>query len=81
MANDPFDAMLAAAKAASDQNIAFYTDHLNGLVSAYRQHMKKYDRDALLNLMVKALVESDNPREALCYQVIVAVDKLARMTT
>ena len=32
MANDPFDAMLATAKAASDQNIAFYTDHLNGLV-------------------------------------------------
>lgn len=77
MANDPFDAMLAAAKAASDQNIAFYTDHLNGLVSAYRQHMKKYDRDALLNLMVKALVESDNPREALCYQLICAVDRLA----
>ena len=36
MAHDPFDAMLATAKAASDQNIAFYTDHLNGLVSAYR---------------------------------------------
>lgn len=78
MANDPFDAMLAAAKAASDQNIAFYTDHLNGLVSAYRQHMKKYDRDALLNLMVRALMESDNTREALCYQVICAVDGLAR---
>ena len=78
MANDPFDAMLATAKAASDQNIAFYTDHLNGLVSAYRQHMKKYDRDALLNLMVRALMESDNTREALCYQVICAVDGLAR---
>lgn len=78
MSNDPFDAMLASAKAASDQNVAFYTDHLNALVDAYRKHMKKYDRDSLLNLMVKALVESDNPREALAYQVIVAVDKLAR---
>jgi hypothetical protein len=39
--------------------------------------MKKYDRDALLNLMVKALMESDNPREALCYQLICAVDRLA----
>lgn len=78
MSNDPFDAMLASAKAASDQNVAFYTDHLNGLVDAYRKHMKKYDRDNLLNLMVRALMESDNTREALCYQVICAVDGLAR---
>lgn len=78
MSNDPFDAMLASAKAASDQNIAFYSDHIDRLVAAYRNHIKTFDRDNLLNLMVKALMESDNPREALCYQVIVAVDKLAR---
>ena len=76
--SDPFDSLLATAKAASDQNLAFYRDHLRSLVSAYRQHNDKIDRDALLNLMVKALIESDNTREALCYQVIVAVDALAK---
>lgn len=78
MANDPFDQLVASAKAASDQNLAFYTDHLAGVVASYRANIGKHDRDALLNLMVKALMESDNTREALCYQVVVAVDRLAR---
>lgn len=78
MPNDPFDKLVASIKAASDQNVAFYTDHLAQLTSAYRANMAKHDRDGLLNNMVKALMESDNSREDLCYQVVVAVDKLAR---
>lgn len=75
---DPFEQLLANSKAMSDQNVAFYREHLKILVKAYRSHRAKYDRDALLNLMVKALVESDNSREDLAYQVIVAVDELSK---
>lgn len=82
MPTDPIDAMMAAFSAANDQNMAFYTEHLDELVATYRAHLAigrmRYDRDALLNNMIKALMESDNTREALCYQVVIAVDRLAR---
>jgi predicted YcjX-like family ATPase len=78
---DPLDRLLAAARAASDQNVAFYTQHVTELVKAFKKHLSRYDRDVLLNNSVKALMESDNDREALAYQVVVAVDMLARRDT
>jgi hypothetical protein len=79
MSLDPIAQRLAAARALSDQQVAAYTEHLKGLVSAWRKHMAKYDRDALIQNSVKALMEDPtNTREALCYQVIVAVDMMAR---
>lgn len=76
---DPIDSILAQKRALSDQQIAFYTDHLQGLVSAWRKHMSSYDRDQLIQLSVKSLMEGDNSREDLAYQVMVAVDMMARM--
>lgn len=76
MATDPFEQMLSGLRAASDQNVAFYREHLTKLAAAYSAHRKRYDRDGLLNSMVKAMMESDNDREALCYQVVVALDML-----
>jgi len=77
---DQFEQMLTAARAASDQTFAFWRDHQNNLVKAYKSHLPHHDRDALLNNMVRALMESDNDRQALCFQVITAVDTLARGT-
>lgn len=73
---DPFENIVASLKSASDQNLAFYREHLTQLVLAYRKNKAKYDRDALLNLMVKAMMESDNSREDLCSQLVVAIDRL-----
>jgi Fe-S cluster biosynthesis and repair protein YggX len=75
---EQFEQMLAAARAASDQNFAFWREHVTRLVGAYKEHMAGHDRDALLNNMVKALYESDNDRAALCYQVITLIDQEAR---
>lgn len=77
MSPDPMDQMITDLRKASNQNMAFYREHLRGLVEAYRKNKDRYDRDALLNLMVKTLMQSDNTREALCYQVVAAVDILA----
>lgn len=79
MPTDPMDMIIANAKMASDDQIAWYRDHLEANVSAYRQHMKKFDRDQLIQLSVKSLMESDNSRENLCYKVTVAIDMMARM--
>jgi hypothetical protein len=76
---DPMVERLVALRAASDQTVAAYTEHLKGVVGAYRKHLDSHDRDILLNNMVKALMtDATNTREALCYQVVVAVDLLAR---
>lgn len=76
---DPMDLILANAKKDSDDQIAWYIDHLEANVSAYRQSIKNFDRDQLIQLSVKSLMESDNSRENLCYKVTVAIDMLARM--
>lgn len=77
---DPMEAILASARNASDQQIAFYQEHLRGLVAAWRNNIAKFDRDQLIQLSVKSLMEGDNSREDLCYQVMVAVDMMARAT-
>jgi hypothetical protein len=48
------------------------------LISAYRMHMRFYDRDQLLRTSVQALDTGDNTREMLCWQVMVMVDMMAR---
>jgi hypothetical protein len=75
---DPMDEIIARAKAASNEQIAFYTEHLKANVSAWRNHIAHYDRDALIQNCVKTLMESDNTREDLCYKVTVAIDMMAR---
>ena len=72
------DLLRAKANADADQLVAFWKDHLHQLVSAYRANMGKYDRNTLLMNSIKALMEGDNDREALCSQVMVAVDMMAR---
>jgi hypothetical protein len=76
---DPMDEILATAKQASNEQIAFYTEHLKANVSAWRNHIATYDRDGLIQNCVKTLMESDNTREDLCYKVTVAIDMMARM--
>ncbi len=75
---DPIEALIASRRSASDQNFEFYTEKLKGIVNAYRLHMNRQDRDVLLNLMVKALMDGDNTREDLCYMLITAIDREAR---
>lgn len=75
---DPMNLIIAKARADSDQQIAFYFEHLKNLVSAWRKHMHNYDRDALIQNSVKTLMEGENTREDLCYQVMTAVDMMAR---
>lgn len=70
--------ILAKKRSDKDQVIAFWNDHLDALIAAYRINLIKYDPDALLMLSVKSLMESDNDREALCYQLMIMVDRLAR---
>lgn len=77
-APDPMDLVIAKLRGQSDQQIAFYQEHLKGLVAAVKQNLGKYDRDQLIQLTVKALMEGDNSREDLCYQIVVAVDMMAR---
>lgn len=78
MTDDPMDGIIASTRAKSDQQIAFYTEHLKANVSAWRNHIKNYDRDALIQGCVKTLMESDNTREDLCYKTTIAIDLLAR---
>lgn len=75
---DPMDEIIARTRAQSDQQIAFYTEHLRANVSAWRNHINTYDRDALIQNCVKTLMESDNTCEDLCYKVTVAIDMMAR---
>ena len=69
MATDPMDEIIARTRAQSDQQIAFYTEHLKANVSAWRNHISTYDRDGLIQNCVKTL----------CYKVTVAIDMMARM--
>jgi hypothetical protein len=78
---DPIDLILAKARGASDQQVAFWTEHMIELVAAWKNHYTRFDRDALLQLSVKSLMEGDNTREDLCYQVMVAIDFIARKLT
>lgn len=76
---DPIEQRIAAVRAASDQQIAGYREHIKGLVSAWRGHMERYERDALIQNSVKALMQiPENDREALAYQFITAIDIIAR---
>ena len=77
-APDPMELIVAQAKNDSDKQIAFYRDHLLANVAAWRNHIGRYDRDALIQNCVKALMEGDNTREDLCYKVTVAIDMMAR---
>ena len=77
MALDPIEAMVTDLQKASTEQFAFYRDHLEGLVSVYKKNKGKYDKHQLLQMMVKSLVESDNSREDLCYQVVTAVHLLS----
>jgi sulfur transfer complex TusBCD TusB component (DsrH family) len=70
--------ILAQAKGQSDQQVAFYRDHLKNLVSAWRNHMNRFDQAVLIQNAVKTLMEGDNTKEDLAYQVMVAVDMMAR---
>lgn len=70
---------LAQAKALNNQVFAQFSEHLKGLISAYRQNLGKFDREDLLVRCIKSLIEDDtNDREALCIQVFLLVDKIAR---
>lgn len=75
---DPME--LVAARAAGDipRQAAFYREHLRDLISAWRMHMTMYPRDELIRNAVQALDTGDNTREMLCWQVMVAVDMMAR---
>lgn len=75
---DPME--LLAARAAGDvpAQAAFYREHLRDLISAWRMHMSLHDRDELLRTAVQALDTGDNTREMLCWQVMCAVDMMAR---
>ena len=73
------DLILAQAKSESDKQIAFYAEHLKANVAAWRKHVGRYDRDGLIQNTVKALMESDNTREDLCYKVTVAIHMMATM--
>lgn len=75
---DPIEELIAQKKSQSDQNYAFYSDKLKGIIGAYRMYTGKYDRDGLVNMTVKALMESENTREDLCYMLMVSIDKAAR---
>lgn len=75
---DPMDLILAKARADVDQVTVFWNEHLDRLIAAYRSQIPKYDRNLLLMNTVKSLMESDNDREALCYQVMCLVDREAR---
>lgn len=75
---DPMNLIIAKARRDSDQQVAFYREHLQALVAAWRQNLTKYDRNQLIQLSVKSLMEGDNSREDLCYQTMIAVDMLAR---
>jgi hypothetical protein len=71
---------LVAARAEGNlvKEVAFWQDHLKDLISAYRMHMRLYDRDELLRTSVQALDTGDNTREMLAWQVMVMVDMMAR---
>jgi sulfur transfer complex TusBCD TusB component (DsrH family) len=77
-APDPMEQLIASARSASDQQVATYREHLRGLVRAWRKHMHSYDQATLIQNSVKSLMEGDNTREDLCYQVMVLVDMMAR---
>lgn len=70
---------LAQKRHLADQNVAFYTDKLDGVISAYRLHMKTYDRETLLANMSKAFIEVGNTPDDLASMLVIAVDKLARL--
>jgi hypothetical protein len=78
---DPIEVMITGMRFASDQQMGFYREHLKGVLEAYRKEAPKYDHDAFMQLMVKGLMESDNTREHLCYQLAVAIEALARRPT
>jgi len=78
-APDPMDLIIANAREEADSVIAYWTAHLENLTSAYAKYKDRIPRDNLIYNTVKTLMESDNDREALCYQVMIAVDMMARM--
>ena len=78
-APDPMDLIIANAREEADSEIAYWTAHLENLVSAYAKYKNRIPRDTLIFNTVKTLMEGDNDRRALCCQVMVAVDMMARM--
>jgi hypothetical protein len=78
VAGDDMLARLAQVKHMQDQNIAFYTEKLAGIVDAYRKNTKKYDREQLLANMSKAFTEVGNSPQDLAQMLVIAVDQLAR---
>lgn len=79
MATDDMLGRLAQKRHLADQNVAFYTDKLDGIISAYRVHMKSYDRETLLANMSKAFIDVGNTSDDLASMLVIAVDKLARL--
>lgn len=75
---DPIDEEISILRGMSDQDFAFYADKLQGITNAYRSNMRHFDKDRLLNMMVKTMVESPNTREDLCYLLVTAIDREAR---
>lgn len=75
--SDPL-AEAAAKRHLFDQTIAFHTDKLDGIIGAYRQHAKKYDRETLLANMAKTLTDVGNGPDDLAHMLVIAIDRLAR---
>lgn len=78
MADDKLLGELAQRRHLADQLVAFNTEKVNLIVSAYRNHMKTMDRETLLANMSKSFIEVGNTSEELAAMLVIAVDKLAR---
>jgi hypothetical protein len=71
---------LIAKRHMADQDVAFYTQKLKGIVSAYRGQLSAYDRETLLANMSKAFLTTGNTETDLSNMLVIAVDILARRT-
>jgi hypothetical protein len=76
---DPLDAIIAATRAAGDQQVAAYVEMVTKAVEAWRANIAKYDRTQLIQLGVRALMEDPGTdAENVCYRLVTAIDMLAR---